>query len=61
MKQSDRHVVVDVETAQSYDHIIEIAAVEIIGRTISSRSCPEDQTTIGHEPVLLCSPSHFIG
>ncbi len=38
MKQSDRHVVVDVETAQSYDHIIEIAAVEIIGRTISSRS-----------------------
>jgi DNA polymerase-3 subunit epsilon len=38
MKQEDRYVVIDVETAQSYDHIIEIAAVEIIGRTISSRS-----------------------
>ncbi len=38
MKQEDRYVVIDVETAQSYDHIIEISAVEIIGRTISSRS-----------------------
>ena len=38
MKQEDRYVVIDVETAQSFDHIIEIAAVEIIGRTISSRS-----------------------
>jgi DNA polymerase-3 subunit epsilon len=33
-----RHVVIDVETAQSYDHIIEIAAVEVLGNTISSRS-----------------------
>jgi DNA polymerase-3 subunit epsilon len=33
-----RHVVIDVETAQSYDHVIEIAAVEIIGGTISPRS-----------------------
>jgi DNA polymerase-3 subunit epsilon len=38
MAPSDRHVVIDVETAQSYDHIIEIAAVEVIGRTISPRS-----------------------
>ena len=38
MKQEGRYVVLDVETAQSYDHIIEIAAVEVIGRTISSRS-----------------------
>ena len=33
-----RHVVIDVETAQSYDHIVEIAAVEVLGNTISSRS-----------------------
>jgi DNA polymerase III subunit epsilon len=38
MKPKDRYVVIDVETAQSYDHIIEIAAVEVIGGTISSRS-----------------------
>lgn len=38
MEPSDRHVIIDVETAQSYDHIIEIAAVEVIGRTISPRS-----------------------
>jgi DNA polymerase-3 subunit epsilon len=38
MAPLDRHVVIDVETAQSYDHIIEIAAVEVIGRTISPRS-----------------------
>jgi DNA polymerase III subunit epsilon len=38
MTPLDRHVVIDVETAQSYDHIIEIAAVEVIGRTISPRS-----------------------
>jgi DNA polymerase-3 subunit epsilon len=38
MPPLDRHVVIDVETAQSYDHIIEIAAVEVIGGTISSRS-----------------------
>ena len=38
MNQSNRHVVIDVETAQSYDHVIEIAAVEIIGGTISPRS-----------------------
>jgi DNA polymerase-3 subunit epsilon len=38
MKQEDRYVVIDVETAQSYDHIVEIAAVEVIGGTISSRS-----------------------
>jgi DNA polymerase-3 subunit epsilon len=38
MKPEDRYVVIDVETAQSYDHIIEIAAVEILGRTISPRS-----------------------
>lgn len=38
MKSEDRYVVIDVETAQSYDHIIEIAAVEVIGRTVSSRS-----------------------
>ena len=38
MNQFDRHVVIDVETAQSYDHITEIAAVEIIGATISPRS-----------------------
>lgn len=33
-----RHVVIDVETAQSYDHVIEIAAVEVVGGTISTRS-----------------------
>jgi DNA polymerase-3 subunit epsilon len=33
-----RHVIIDVETAQSYDHIVEIAAVEVVGSTISSRS-----------------------
>jgi DNA polymerase-3 subunit epsilon len=33
-----RHVVIDVETAQSYDHIVEIAAVEVLGNTISPRS-----------------------
>ena len=33
-----RHVVIDVETAQSYDHIVEIAAVEVARNTISSRS-----------------------
>jgi DNA polymerase-3 subunit epsilon len=38
MKPVDRYVVIDVETAQSYDHIVEIAAVEIIDRTVSSRS-----------------------
>jgi DNA polymerase III subunit epsilon len=38
MKPEDRYVVIDVETAQSYDHIIEIAAVEVIGGTISPRS-----------------------
>jgi len=38
MKPEDRYVVIDVETAQSYDHIVEIAAVEVIGRTISPRS-----------------------
>jgi DNA polymerase-3 subunit epsilon len=38
MNQFDRHVVIDVETAQSYDHIIEIAAVEIIGTTVSPHS-----------------------
>jgi DNA polymerase-3 subunit epsilon len=38
MKHLARHVVIDVETAQSYDHIIEIAAVEVVGRTISPRS-----------------------
>lgn len=38
MNQYDRYVVIDVETAQSYDHIIEIAAVEVIGQAISSRS-----------------------
>jgi DNA polymerase-3 subunit epsilon len=38
MNHIARHVVIDVETAQSYDHIIEIAAVEVIGRTISPRS-----------------------
>lgn len=32
-----RHVVVDVETAQSYDHVIEIAAVEIIGDALTQR------------------------
>jgi DNA polymerase-3 subunit epsilon len=35
MKHLARYVVIDVETAQSYDHVIEIAAVEVIGRTIS--------------------------
>jgi DNA polymerase-3 subunit epsilon len=38
MKPEDRYIVIDVETAQSYDHIIEIAAVELIGGTISPRS-----------------------
>ena len=38
MKPTTRHVVIDVETAQSYDHIVEIAAVEVIGGTISSHS-----------------------
>jgi DNA polymerase-3 subunit epsilon len=38
MNQFDRHVVIDVETAQSYDHVIEIAAIEVIGGTISPRS-----------------------
>ena len=38
MKASPRHVVIDVETAQSYDHIIEIAAVEVIDLAISPRS-----------------------
>lgn len=38
MKSTHRHVVIDVETAQSYDHIVEIAAVEVIGGAISSRS-----------------------
>ncbi len=38
MNPEDRYVVIDVETAQSYDHIIEVAAVEVIGRTVSSRS-----------------------
>jgi DNA polymerase-3 subunit epsilon len=32
-----RHVVVDVETAQSYDHVIEIAAVEVVGDALTSR------------------------
>jgi DNA polymerase-3 subunit epsilon len=32
-----RHVVIDVETAQSYDHVIEIAAVEIIGDVLTRR------------------------
>src|SRR4051794_30819283 len=32
-----RHVVVDIETAQSYDHVIEIAAVEIIGDVLTQR------------------------
>src|SRR5690349_7343992 len=38
MESTPRHVVIDVETAQSYDHVAEIAAVEVIGRAISSRS-----------------------
>jgi DNA polymerase-3 subunit epsilon len=38
MNPTSRHVVVDVETAQSYDHIVETAAVEVIGGTISPRS-----------------------
>ena len=38
MKPENRYVVIDVETAQSYDHIIEIAAVEVLGRAISPRS-----------------------
>lgn len=38
MTTTPRHVVIDVETAQSYDHIVEIAAVEVIGGAISSRS-----------------------
>jgi DNA polymerase-3 subunit epsilon len=32
-----RFVAVDVETAQAYDHVVEIAAVEIVGRKITSR------------------------
>src|SRR4051812_31278430 len=32
-----RHVVIDVETAQSYDHVIEIAAVEIVENSITPR------------------------
>ena len=38
MKLANRYVVIDVETAQSYDYIVEIAAVEVIDSTISSRS-----------------------
>ena len=38
MKAVNRSVVIDVETAQSYDHIVEIAAVEIIDSTVSSHS-----------------------
>ena len=30
-----RHVVIDVETAQSYDHVIEIAAVEVVGNALT--------------------------
>jgi len=32
-----RHVVIDVETAQSYDHVIEIAAIEIVGNALPRR------------------------
>ena len=32
-----RHVVIDVETAQSYDHVVEIAAVEIIANSLTRR------------------------
>lgn len=32
-----RHVVIDVETAQSYDHVVEIAAVEIIANSLTHR------------------------
>ena len=32
-----RYVAVDVETAQAYDHVVEIAAVEIIGKKMTSR------------------------
>jgi DNA polymerase III subunit epsilon len=32
-----RHVVIDVETAQSYDHVVEIAAVEIIANSLTPR------------------------
>lgn len=32
-----RHVVIDVETAQSYDHVVEIAAVEIITNSLTHR------------------------
>ena len=32
-----RHVVIDVETAQSYDHVVEIAAVEIVANSLTSR------------------------
>src|SRR3954451_14822276 len=32
-----RHVVIDVETAQSYDHVVEIAAVEIIANYLTRR------------------------
>ena len=49
-----RHVVIDVETAQSYDHVIEIAAVEIIGMFYPSKVRPPDQAALFHEPVLLC-------
>jgi DNA polymerase III subunit epsilon len=33
----ERYVAVDVETAQSYDHVVEIAAIEIVGKKITSR------------------------
>ena len=32
-----RHLVIDVETAQSYDYVIEIAAVEIVGNALTRR------------------------
>jgi DNA polymerase-3 subunit epsilon len=38
MKPEDRLVVIDVETAQAYDHLIEVAAVEVIGKAISHRT-----------------------
>jgi DNA polymerase-3 subunit epsilon len=38
MSLPSRHVVIDVETAQPYDHVVEIAAVEVIGDAISARS-----------------------
>lgn len=37
MDFTPRHIVIDVETAQSYDYIVEIAAVEVIGGTVSTR------------------------